>query len=83
MYYFKLIAAVDLEKLGMPAANSSIRRVLLVDDYPILRIALRHVIESKRDLAVCAEADTARRMNPHSGLWLSRRELHHDTNGKT
>ena len=36
------------------------RRILIVDDHPVMRLGLRHVIESQRDLAVCGEADTVR-----------------------
>jgi DNA-binding NarL/FixJ family response regulator len=36
------------------------RRILIVDDHPVTRLGLRHVIESQRDLAVCGEADTVR-----------------------
>jgi DNA-binding NarL/FixJ family response regulator len=44
----------------MLAPNNSNKRVLLVDDHPILRFGLRHVIESQKDLSVCGEADTGR-----------------------
>jgi DNA-binding NarL/FixJ family response regulator len=44
----------------MPVPNNSHKRVLLVDDHPILRFGLRHVIESQKDLTVCGEADTGR-----------------------
>jgi DNA-binding NarL/FixJ family response regulator len=36
------------------------RRVLIIDNHPIVREGLRHVIENEADLMVCAEADTAR-----------------------
>ncbi len=44
----------------MVPANNSIKRILIVDDHPILRHGLRHVIESQEDLTVCGEADTER-----------------------
>ena len=36
------------------------RRVLLVDDHPIVRQGLRRLIDSEGDLEVCAEAGTVR-----------------------
>lgn len=36
------------------------RRVLIIDNHPIVREGLRGIIESQPDLLVCAEADTAR-----------------------
>jgi len=36
------------------------RRVLIVDDHPIVRQGLRRLIESEPDLEVCGETDTAR-----------------------
>ncbi|MDB6083217.1 MAG: LuxR family transcriptional regulator [Gammaproteobacteria bacterium] len=36
------------------------RRVLIIDNHPIVREGLRRVIENEDDLMVCAEADTAR-----------------------
>lgn len=44
----------------MVAADNSCKRVLLVDDHPILRLGLRHVIESQEDLAICGETDAER-----------------------
>jgi DNA-binding NarL/FixJ family response regulator len=46
--------------MWMVAANNPNKRVLIVDDHPILRHGLRHVIESQEDLSVCGEADTER-----------------------
>jgi DNA-binding NarL/FixJ family response regulator len=46
--------------MAMPAPNNSNKRVLLVDDHPIFRLGLRHVIESQNDLAVCGEAASER-----------------------
>ena len=36
------------------------RRVLIVDDHPIVRQGLRRVMENEEDLVVCGEAETAR-----------------------
>jgi DNA-binding NarL/FixJ family response regulator len=46
--------------LRMPAPNSANKRVLLVDDHPILRFGLRQVIEGQKDLTVCGEAESER-----------------------
>lgn len=37
-----------------------VRRVLIVDDHPIVRQGLRRVMEHEDDLTVCGEAETAR-----------------------
>jgi DNA-binding NarL/FixJ family response regulator len=50
----------NLEKMRMVVANNSNKRVLLVDDHPILRHGLRQVIESQEDLSICGETDTER-----------------------
>jgi len=42
------------------AATYRARRVLIIDNHPIVRAGLRRVIENQQDLMVCAEADTAR-----------------------
>ena len=36
------------------------RRVLIVDDHPIVRQGLRRIMENEEDLVVCGEAETAR-----------------------
>src|ERR1700692_4430112 len=52
--------------MTMSASNAWIpgkrgaRRVLIIDNHPIVRAGLRRVIENEDDLLVCAEADTAR-----------------------
>ena len=53
--------------ISSPAAASTIaatperaRRVLIIDNHPIVRAGLRRVIENQEDLMVCGEADTAR-----------------------
>lgn len=49
--------------LGLEAipqrANSKRRKVLIVDDHPIVRQGLRRMIDATSDLAVCAEAESA------------------------
>ncbi|HEY6620018.1 MAG TPA: response regulator transcription factor [Steroidobacteraceae bacterium] len=52
-------------------AISSARRVLIVDDHPVIRQGLRYLLEKTGDLAVCGEAETAKdaraaidRLNP-------------------
>ena len=45
---------------GIPGAKPQARRVLIIDNHPIVRQGLRRIIESQDDLLVCAEADTAR-----------------------
>src|ERR1700735_1945120 len=42
------------------AGKRKVRRVLIVDDHPIVRQGLRRVMENEDDLAVCGEAETAR-----------------------
>ena len=41
------------------ADPSGVRRVLIVDDHPVVRQGLRHLLENADDLAVCGEAETA------------------------
>jgi DNA-binding NarL/FixJ family response regulator len=44
----------------MPAKNkASSKRVLIVDDHPMMRTGLARLIDNERDLKVCAEADNA------------------------
>jgi DNA-binding NarL/FixJ family response regulator len=42
----------------MTTAATGKRRVLLVDDHPIVRQGLRRMLEAEADLTVCAEADS-------------------------
>jgi DNA-binding NarL/FixJ family response regulator len=44
---------------GTNAGKRRARRVLIVDDYPIVRQGLRRVMENEDDLTVCGEAVTA------------------------
>ncbi len=45
---------------GMAGGKRRVRRVLIVDDHPIVRQGLRRVMENEEDLMVCGEAETAR-----------------------
>jgi len=38
--------------------GSAVRRVLIVDDHPIVRQGLRRIVEGQQDLVVCGEAET-------------------------
>jgi len=42
------------------AGSAEARRVLIVDDHPIVRQGLKRLIEQERDLVVCGEAETVR-----------------------
>jgi DNA-binding NarL/FixJ family response regulator len=41
------------------ALKGPVRRILLVDDHPLVREGLRRIIENQSDLVICAEAETA------------------------
>jgi DNA-binding NarL/FixJ family response regulator len=41
------------------AETASVRRVLIVDDHPVVRQGLRHLLENVDDLSLCGEAETA------------------------
>lgn len=43
-----------------PAGIAEARRVLIVDDHPIVRQGLKRLIEQECDLVVCGEAETVR-----------------------
>lgn len=45
---------------GTVAAKKKVRRVLIVDDHPIVRQGLRRLIDQEEDLSVCGEAETVR-----------------------
>jgi DNA-binding NarL/FixJ family response regulator len=45
---------------GVTANRKKVRRVLIVDDHPIVRQGLRRLIDQEEDLAVCGEAETVR-----------------------
>jgi len=44
---------------GVSNGKRAARRVLIVDNHPIVREGLRRVIDAEQDLMVCGEADTA------------------------
>ena len=45
---------------GPSGSNRKIRRVLIVDDHPIVRQGLRRVMENEDDLTVCGEVESPR-----------------------
>src|SRR6266852_716123 len=45
---------------GPHSNKRPVRRVLIVDDHPIVRQGLRRIMENEEDLVVCGEAETAR-----------------------
>ena len=45
---------------GISGGKRRVRRVLIVDDHPIVRQGLRRIMENEEDLIVCGEAETAR-----------------------
>jgi DNA-binding NarL/FixJ family response regulator len=54
-------AATDLTRADHPkSATKSRRRVLIVDDHPIVRQGLRRLIDQEDDLTVCGEAEGTR-----------------------
>lgn len=64
-YYGCCTSAVLIVRLIRPAAtlvprDAKARRVLIVDDHPIVREGLRRLIEPEPDLAVCGEAASER-----------------------
>src|ERR1700692_1493251 len=50
----------SISQAGTNNAKRKVRRVLIVDDHPIVRQGLRRVMENEEDLSVCGEAETAR-----------------------
>jgi len=50
----------SVSQSGMTGGKRRVRRVLIVDDHPIVRQGLRRVMENEEDLTVCGEAETAR-----------------------
>jgi DNA-binding NarL/FixJ family response regulator len=45
---------------GLIGTQRPVRRVLIVDDHPIVREGLRSIMDGEIDLTVCGEAETAR-----------------------
>src|SRR5258707_12078003 len=50
----------QVSQSGPNNAKRRVRRVLIVDDHPIVRQGLRRIMENEEDLIVCGEAETAR-----------------------
>ena len=50
----------QVSESGVNPGNRKVRRVLIVEDHPIMRQGLRSVLEHENDLSVCGEAETAR-----------------------
>jgi len=63
---------------GANTGKRKVRRVLIVDDHPIVRQGLRRVMENEEDLTVCGEAETARRCaDRHQGAQSRRDDRRH------
>ena len=58
------------------------RRIVIVDDHPIVRQGLRRLIEAEPDLEVCGEAETARGYLRRAHAVRRRQRLHHETGGQ-
>ena len=41
-----------------PVRGGQIRRIMIVDDHPLLRLGLRQLLEEEKNLQICCEADT-------------------------
>jgi CheY-like chemotaxis protein len=39
--------------------NNKVRKILIVDDHPAMRLGLRSILESEEDLEICGEAEDA------------------------
>ena len=50
----------SMSTTGANPGKRRVRRVLIVDDHPIVRQGLRRIMENEEDLLVCGEAETAR-----------------------
>ena len=55
----------NLARTSMPPSSGVLpkrnaRRILIVDDHPIVRQGLRRLMENEEDLSVCGEVETAR-----------------------
>lgn len=53
-------ARVSAAPLSGPMLKKNARRILIVDDHPIVRQGLRRLMENEDDLSVCGEVETAR-----------------------
>ncbi len=54
------IASIPAAKPRLFVNQRPPRRVLIVDDHPIMREGLRSILEDQDDLTVCGEAETSR-----------------------
>ena len=59
-------------RLGPIEAGPMIRRVLIVDGHPLIRLGVRRLVEGQNDLEVCGEAESVR------GARGAIRDLTHD-----
>ena len=50
----------QVSESGTKNGKRKVRRVLIVDDHPIVRQGLCRIMENEEDLVVCGEAETAR-----------------------
>src|SRR5271156_2010625 len=50
----------SMSQSGVNTGKRKVRRVLIVDDHPIVRQGLRRIMENEEDLMVCGEAETVR-----------------------
>src|SRR5712692_1964290 len=50
----------QVSQYGPNNAKRKVRRVLIVDDHPIVRQGLRRIMENEDDLVVCGEAESVR-----------------------
>lgn len=54
------MASAPSSSIGQRSAAPRRRRIMIVDDHPIVRQGLRRLMEAEPDLEVCGEAETAR-----------------------
>jgi DNA-binding NarL/FixJ family response regulator len=50
----------SVSESGAHGGDTRVRRVLIVDDHPIVRQGLRRIMENEDDLVVCGEVETVR-----------------------
>jgi DNA-binding NarL/FixJ family response regulator len=56
----RLTQATPAGRQRLPAAGPLIRRVLIVDHHPLVRLGMRRLLEGEEDLEVCGEAESVR-----------------------
>ena len=49
----------DAEDETIESNNNNKRKILIVDDHPVMRCGLKELIDQQNDLVVCAEAENA------------------------